>query len=82
MNAPAVPAWITDPDLIASIVAGYEVIPDEFYTPPAPQLSPIAGAFNAFVAWLNDRLAAHAVLLEAEVAVALAENQQLKGEVS
>jgi hypothetical protein len=44
---------------------------------PVPRLSPIAGAFNAFVAWLNDRLAAHALLLEAEVAVAIAENQQL-----
>lgn len=51
-------------------------------TAPSPYLSPIAGAFNAFVAWLNDRLTAHTVLLEAEVAVALAENQQLKGEAS
>jgi hypothetical protein len=48
-------------------------------TAPVPaRLSPIAGAFNTFVAWLNDRLTAHAVLLEAEVAVAIAENQQLK----
>jgi hypothetical protein len=45
---------------------------------PAPRLSPIAGLFNDLVAWLNDRLTAHAVLLEAEVAVAIAENQQLK----
>jgi hypothetical protein len=50
-------------------------------TSPVPaRLSPIAGLFNDLVAWLNDRLTAHAVLLEAEVAVALAENQQLKGE--
>lgn len=45
---------------------------------PAPRLSPIAGLFNSLVAWLNDRLAARAVLLEAEVAVAITENQQLK----
>ncbi|MER5694871.1 hypothetical protein ACWDBO_31175 [Streptomyces mirabilis] len=49
---------------------------------PAPRLSPIAGLFNDLVAWLNDRLAAHALLLEAEVAVAIAENQQLKEQIS
>ncbi|MEU5477523.1 hypothetical protein [Streptomyces mirabilis] len=49
---------------------------------PAPRLSPIAGLFNDLVAWLNDRLAAHAVQLEAEVAVAIAENQHLKESAS
>lgn len=49
---------------------------------PAPRLSPIAGLFNGLVAWLNDRLAAHALLLEAEVAAATAENQHLKESAS
>jgi len=50
--------------------------------PVSARLSPIAGLFNAFVAWLNDRLTAHAVLLEVAVAIAIAENQQLKGQIS
>jgi hypothetical protein len=47
---------------------------------PAPRLSPIAGLFNHLVAWLNSQLTDRALQLEAEVAVAIAENQQLKGE--
>jgi len=46
---------------------------------PSPYRSPIAGLFNDLVAWLNTRLAAHAVQLEAELAVRTAENQRLKG---
>jgi hypothetical protein len=50
-------------------------------TAPAPaRLSPIAGLFNHLVAWLNERLTDRALQLEAEVAVAIADNQQLKGE--
>ncbi|MFF2383674.1 hypothetical protein [Streptomyces sp. NPDC058108] len=49
-------------------------------TAPTPYLSPIAGAFNAFVAWLNRQLTDRALLLEAEIAVANAETKQLKGE--
>ncbi|MFD4547203.1 hypothetical protein [Streptomyces sp. NPDC058466] len=45
---------------------------------PAPRLSPIAGLFNHLVAWLNSQLTDRALLLEAEVAVANAENQHLK----
>lgn len=49
---------------------------------PTPSQSPIAGLFNGLVAWLNDRLVDRVLLLEAEVAVATAENQHLKGEGS
>ncbi|MFE2485971.1 hypothetical protein ACFXGR_22275 [Streptomyces mirabilis] len=46
---------------------------------PAPRLSPIAGLFNSLVAWLNNQLTDRVLLLEAELAVAIAENQHLKG---
>lgn len=45
---------------------------------PTPHTSPMAGLFNDLVAWLNDRLAAYSVELEAEVAIATAENRRLK----
>lgn len=49
-------------------------------TAPVPsRLSPIAGLFNHLVAWLNSQLTDRALLLEAEVAVAIDLNQRLKG---
>jgi hypothetical protein len=46
---------------------------------PAPQLSPMAGLFNAAVRLFNRLLDAHAVELEAQLAIETSINQRLKG---
>jgi hypothetical protein len=46
---------------------------------PSPRMSPTAGLFNAAVRLTNRLLDAHAVELEAQLAVETSINQHLKG---
>lgn len=82
MTAPVVPAWITDPDLIASILDGHEVIPDEFQATPPPRLSPMAGLGNALLRLAIRRYGAYNAQLETAVAAARQTNTLLKGVAS
>lgn len=49
---------------------------------PSPWTSPIAGLFNALVALAIRLLDLRALELEADIAIATADNQRLKGEAS
>jgi hypothetical protein len=73
-----VPAWITDPDVIASIRDGHVEVPVEFHATPAPRLSPTAGFVNALRRLAIRRYSAHIDKLETNVIAAWQTNASLQ----